>query len=125
MLIQLDRIPDADTAELERLESGVARLLESQPGLASSALGKYAAKQQQCVRAELDERRARARVLELLIGLDLEGHRVEVVDACEGPRRRGKGSAARRAPRKSRLCSQLGSRVFRQIGVFCFVPCLS
>jgi hypothetical protein len=66
VLIQLDRIPDADTAELERLESGVARLLESQPGLASSALGKYAAKQQQCVRAELDERRARARVLELL-----------------------------------------------------------
>ncbi|KAH8055248.1 hypothetical protein JL720_14360 [Aureococcus anophagefferens] len=46
VLIQLDRIPDADTAELERLESGVARLLASQPGLASSALGKYAAKQQ-------------------------------------------------------------------------------
>ena len=66
VLIQLDLIPDADTDYLERLERGVAELLEAQSGLAASALGRYAAKQQQLVRAELSERRARERVRELI-----------------------------------------------------------
>ncbi|KAH8073599.1 hypothetical protein JL721_2902 [Aureococcus anophagefferens] len=102
VLIQLDRIPDADTAELERLESGVARLLESQPGLASSALGKYAAKQQQCVRAELDERRARARVLELLTDPEAAERRrreaaAERVEAGGAAARRGVAAVLARA----------------------------
>lgn len=64
--------------------------------------------------------------LKLSFRLDLQSHLVLVVNVYEERTTLIHTREARcYAPRNSRECSQFGSRVFRAIVVFCFVPCLS